>query len=286
MIETFAYSITLTVVGLKMNVIMFRSDEVQHIIKTVQENFFIHGTELSIENRKIIKNAMKLARKITIAYVTLQTTVAVLFFFSPLFSFNVTLQTHNTTNISSETLVYNLKLPLQYWTPLDLTQTPQFGIAYTYWALAGIICTLNLVGIESFCMTTFIYLTGQFELLCDSIRNATEKVKYRLNKRQQSSAGSSGINKRLEFTSDKKTKIEYSRTNSDSVNSAKGKGNIMDETHQSSIKHAPIHTFTSKFLRMSLLVYIHTKFRLDILIFVIQVFAHFWGFGILAECLS
>jgi hypothetical protein len=286
MIEAFAYSITLTVVGLKMNVIMFRSDEVEHIVKTVQENFFIHGTELSIENRKIIKNAMKLARKITITYVTLQSTVAVTFFLSPMFVFNVTLQTHNTTNISSETLVYNLKLPLQFWTPLDLTQIPQFGLAYTYWGLAGIICTLNLVGIESFCMTTFIYLTGQFELLCDSIRNASEKVTYRLDKRQRSSAGSNGINKRLEFTSDKKTKIEYSRENNDSVSSAKGKGNSMDLTHQSSLKHAPVHTFTSNFLRMFLQVHINTKFRSDILIFIIQVFAQFWGFGILAECLS
>ena len=47
-IENIAYAITLTVLTLKMNVIMFRSDEVQHIVKTVQENFFIHGTELSI----------------------------------------------------------------------------------------------------------------------------------------------------------------------------------------------------------------------------------------------
>ena len=68
MTETIAYTITMTVISLKMNVIMFRSDEVQHIVKTVQENFFIHGTELSIENRKIIKNAIKLARQFTVAY--------------------------------------------------------------------------------------------------------------------------------------------------------------------------------------------------------------------------
>ena len=286
MIETIAYTITLTVVGLKMNVIVFRSDEIQHIFKTVQENFFIHGTELSIENKKIIKNAIKLARKITIAYVTVQTPVWVVFLFGPMISFDITLQTHNTTNISSETFVYDRTLPIRFWIPLDVTRSPQFEIAYTYIVLIGCINAVNLGGIEIFCITTFIYLTGQFELLCDSIRNASEKVKYRLDKRQQSSAGSNGINKRLEFTSDKKTKIRYSRTNTDSVSSAKGKGNIMDVTHQFYLKHAPVHAFTSKFLRMFLLVYIHTKFRSDVLIFVIQVFAHFWGFGILAECLS
>jgi hypothetical protein len=99
-------------------------------------------------------------------------------------------------------------------------------------ALTGSVSTLTLVGIEAFCMTTFIYLTGQFELLCDSIRNASEKVKYRLEKRQQSSAGSNGINSRPEFTSDKNTKVQISRANTDSVSSAKGKGNIIYATHK------------------------------------------------------
>jgi uncharacterized membrane protein len=38
-IENIAYAITLTVFTLKTNEIMFRSDEIQHIVKTVQENF-------------------------------------------------------------------------------------------------------------------------------------------------------------------------------------------------------------------------------------------------------
>jgi len=223
MIETIAYSITLTVLALKMNVIIFRSDEVQRIVKTVQENFFIHGNEISIENRKIIKNAMKLARKITLVYLTMQITAWFVFLFGPMISFDVTLQTHNTKNISSKTLVYDRKLPVRLWIPLDVTRSPQFEIAYTYIVLSGSIGTVNLAGIEIFCLTTFIYLTGQFELLCDSIKNASEKVKYRLDKRQHSSAGSNGINKRLEFTSDKKTKIQYSRAKADSVSSAKGK---------------------------------------------------------------
>ena len=257
MIETIAYSITLTVLALKMNVIMFRSDEVQHIVKTAQENFFIHGTELSIENRKIIKNAMKLTRQLTVTYATLQMILSVVFLFGPLIAFDVILQTHNTTNISSEKFVYDRKLPVRSWIPLDVTRSPQFEIAYTYLVLIGYIITVNSVGIEIFCMTIFIYLTAQFELLCDSIRNASEKVKYRLDKRQRSSAGSNGINKRLEFTSDKNTKIQYSRANTDSVSSAKGKGNIIDVTHKTSLTHVPVHTFTSNFLRMFLPVYIH-----------------------------
>jgi len=259
MIETIAYTITLTVLALKMNVIVFRGDEVQHIIKTVQENFFIHGTELSIENRKIVKNAMKRARKITIAYLTLQSIVWVIFMFGPLISFDVMLQTHNTTNISSETVVYDRKLPIQFWTPLDVTLSPQFEIAYSYIMLTGSITTMNLVGIELFCMTILIYLTGQFELLCDSIRNASENVKFRLDKRQRSSSGSNGTNKRLEFTSDKKTKFQHSRANTESVNSAKGKGNIIYTIHQSSLKHAPEHILLSDFLRIFLLAYLQTK---------------------------
>jgi len=231
MIETIAYLITVTVISLKTNVIMFRSDEVQHIVKTVQENFFIHGTELSIENRKIIKNAIKLARQFTVAYLTFQTTVSVVFLVGPMFTFDVMLQTHNTTNISSKTVVYDRKLPVRFWTPLDVTRSPQFEFVYTYSVLVGCAITLYSVATEIFCVTTFIYLTGQFELLCDSIRNASEKVKYRIEKIQHSSAGSNGINKRLEFTADKKTKILYSRADNESVISARGKGNIIYATH-------------------------------------------------------
>ena len=253
MIETISYTITTTVTTLKMNVIMFRSDEVQHIVKTVQENFFIHGTELSIENRRIIKNVIKQARQFTVAYLTLRTIVLVVFLVGPLITFDVMLQTHNATNFSSETIVYDRKLPIRFWTPLDVTRSPQFELAYTYSVLVGCIFTLYSAAIDIFCVTTFIYLTGQFELLCDSIRNASEKVKYRIEKIQHSSAGSNGINKRLEFTADKKTKILYSRADTESAGSAKGKGNNIYATHQSSLKHAPIYIVSSDFLRMFLL---------------------------------
>jgi hypothetical protein len=252
MIETNAYIITMRVISLKTNVIMFRSDEVQHIVKTVQENFFIHGTELSIENRKIIKYTIKQARQFTFAYATFMTTSSVVFLVGPMFTFDVMLQTHNATNISSETVFYDRKLPIRFWTPLDVTRSPQFEFAYTYTVLAGCAITLYSVATEIFCVTTFIYLTGQFELLCDSIRNASEKVKYRIEKIQHSSAGSNCINKRLEFTADKKTKIQYSRADTESVSSTKGKGNIIYATHQSYLKHAPLYIFTSDFLRMFL----------------------------------
>jgi hypothetical protein len=254
MIESVSYSISLTVIALKMYVIMFRSDEVQHVVKTVQENFFIHGTELSTENRNIIKNTMKLAKKITVAYATMQASATAVFLFGPLTSFSVMLQTHNATNISSATSVYDRKLPLQLWFPLDLTRSPRFEIAYTYLVLTALMNLWNIVGIEAFCMTTFIYLTGQFELLCDSIRNASEKVKYRLDERQHSTPDSDGINKRLEFTSDKKIKIQYSKANVDSVISAKGKVNLIYITHKTYIKHAPLHIFSSDFLRVFFVV--------------------------------
>ena len=99
-------------------------------------------------------------------------------------------------------------------------------------------------------MTTFIYLTGQFELLCDSIKNASEKVKYRLDKRQHYSAGSNGIKKSLEFTSDKKTKIQCSTADNKSFSSEKGKVNMIYATHQSSLKYVPVLIFSSDFLRI------------------------------------
>ena len=196
---------------------------------------------------------MKRTRKIAIGYLTLQTIVWVVFLFGPLISFDVVLQTNNSTNISSETVVYDRKLPIPFWAPLDLTRSPQFEIAYAYIVLTAAINTLNLVGIEIFCVTTFIYLTGQFELLCDSIRNASEKVKYRLDNRHRSSADRNGTNKSLDITSHKNAKIQHSRANTDSFSYAKGKGNIIDVTHKSSLTQAPVHIFSSDFLRMFLL---------------------------------
>jgi hypothetical protein len=231
MVETVAYTITLTILALKIRVIMFRADEIQHVVRMAQENFFIHGTELSTENRKIIKNTMKLARKITVAYATMTAFAWVMFLLSPLASFDAMPQTQNTTNISSDPPVHDLKLPIQCWTPLDVTRSPQYEIVYMYVAVTGCVCSLTLVGVESLCMTGFVYLAGQFELLCDSIRNASEKVKYRLDKRRKPSAGSVGINRRLQFASDKKTNIQYSRANTGSVSSAKGKGNVSRHTN-------------------------------------------------------
>jgi hypothetical protein len=228
---------------------------------------------------------MKRTRKIAIGYLTLQTIVWVVFLFGPLISFDVVLQTHNTTNISSETVVYDGKLPIPFWTPMDVTRSPQFEIAYTYIVLMGSINTLNLVGIEIFCMTIFIYLTGQFELLRDSIRNASEKVIHRLDTRQRSSADSNGINKRLEFRSDKKTKFQHSRAVSESVNSTKGNANIIYTTHQYSLKHAPEHAFSSGFLPIFLLANLQTKLRSEVSIFFLHVFDHFRSVGIPAECL-
>ncbi|XP_033609946.1 uncharacterized protein LOC117282825 [Cryptotermes secundus] len=74
----------------------------------------------------------------------------------------------------------------------------------------------NIVGIEAFLMTTFIYLTGQFELLCDSIRNASQRVTYRLNQRQLASAGGDDINELHDFMSDKEKKNRYSNGNTES----------------------------------------------------------------------
>jgi hypothetical protein len=228
MLETYAYCISFTLYFLKFYVILFRSDEVQHIINTAQENFIIHGSELSTENRNIIKNTMKFARKITIAYATMNISSLIIYtILGPLISVHVPFQTQNAANISFESHASNRKLPFETWFPVDVTKSPRFEIAYMYLSATAVVNMWNLVGIEVFFMTTFIYITGQFELLCDSIRNASERVTYRLNQRQLASAGSDGINEPHGFTSDKEKRIRYSNGNTESgIIPAMGKANI------------------------------------------------------------
>lgn len=228
MFETIAYCITMTVLALKFHVMLFRSEEVNHIVQTIQENFIIHGSELSTENRQIIRNTIKLARKVVIAYATMQTSsLATYTILGPLISFSVPLQTQNATNISYETRISDRKLPFELWFPVDVSQYPRFEIAYVYLSATGIVNSWSVVAIEVFCMTTFIYIAGQFELLSDSIRNASERVIYRLNEIQHSSASIDDIDTPQKFTSDKKMKIQYSNANTElSVIPATGKVNI------------------------------------------------------------
>jgi hypothetical protein len=217
MLETVAYCISMIVYALKFYVILFRHDEVQHITNTVQENFIIHGSELSTENRNIIKNTVKSARRVTIAYATMNISSLIIYtILGPLISAKVPFHTQNATNISSESHVSNRKLPFETWFPVDVTHSPRFEIAYMYLSITAVVNTCNFVGIEVFLMTTFIYITGQFELLCDSIRNASERVTYRLNQRQLASADSDDINESNEFTSDKQKKIGFSDGNTES----------------------------------------------------------------------
>lgn len=228
MLETYAYSISCTVYFLKFYVILFRNVEVQHITNTVQENFVIHGKELSTENRTIIKKTIKFARKITIAYGTMNiASLTIYTILGPLISASVPFQTQNEANNSSEIHVSNRKLPFEIWFPVDVTQSPRFEIAYMYLSATSVVNMWNFVGIEAFFMTTFIYLTGQFELLCDSIRNASQRVTYRLNQRQLASAGGDDINEPHDFTSDKEKRNSYSNGNTESsIIPAMGKVNI------------------------------------------------------------
>lgn len=228
MLETIAYCISMTVCALKFRVIIFRSTEVQHITDAVQENFIIHSKELSTENRNIIKNAIKLARKITIAYATIYTCSLVIYtILGPLISASVPFQAERAGNDSSILDVSNLKLPFEIWFPVDVTRSPRFEIAYVYLSATGIINVWNIVAIEVFFMTNFIYITSQFELLCDSIRNASETVACRLRKTQLAPAESDNINELQVFTSNKEKIIRHYNDNTESsIIHAMGKENI------------------------------------------------------------
>jgi hypothetical protein len=217
MLETIAYCISMTVCSLKLRVIIFRSDEVQYITDAVQENFIIHSKELSTENRNIIKNAIKLARKITFAFATIYTCSLVIYtILGPLISASLPFQTEIAGNASSTHNVSNLKLPFEVWFPVDVTGSPRFEIAYVYLSATGIINVWNIAAVEVFFMTNFIYITGQFELLCDAIRNASEKVASRLSQTQLAPADSDDINEPQVFASDKEKIIGHHNENTES----------------------------------------------------------------------
>jgi hypothetical protein len=250
MFETIAYSITMTVFVLKIRLMLFKKEDVNDIVQTVQENFIIHGNELSTENTQIIKNTIKLGRKVTIAYAVMLTTSIALFILpAPLISLEVPLQMLNTANISSEARISDRRLPFVVWFPVNVTQSPMFETAYIYLSTAGAINSYNMISLEVFCMTTVIYTAGQFELLGDSIRNASQRVKYRLNGVQRSSDGTDNIDELQKFTSVKNKMIQHSDANTEStVTPAIGKVTVTYSRIPMTSKHfCPSATIFVKF---------------------------------------
>ncbi|XP_069690278.1 uncharacterized protein [Periplaneta americana] len=177
-LETIAVSISHVILCLKLYVLDFRTGEVQTIVNAIKGNFFIHGDELSTENRLVIKKVLRHAKIITMSYFAVGATASVMYhLMSPIVTRMHDEAEQREHNATHETEVI---LPQKIWFPFDESQSPIYEIVYVYTALIGLQETFSLMMIQMFSMALMIYLSGQFELLGEELRSTSSNVALRL----------------------------------------------------------------------------------------------------------
>ncbi|PSN35479.1 Odorant receptor 50d [Blattella germanica] len=156
----------------KLLIFHFNKQQIEILFETVKNNFSVHKHYLTTENRKIILSTMQMSRKINIFYAVLLN-LGMTFYvdFVPL----VTSVTY-----TNGTTIMERKLPFKVWVPLDITTSAYYVHAYVFLTVASHILATLLVATQSVFLTLIICLTGQFELLCDALRNMLTNVNYRL----------------------------------------------------------------------------------------------------------
>jgi hypothetical protein len=154
--------------GMKMMTFIVYRKEIQKLINSLYENFYIHGRNLTVEESSIIVAAIKHARKITIGYFVLILLLIWSMILHPI-SFISTDQAHSEgTNLTAELP----RLPFKTWYPKwDPTKRPQFEIEYTAQATLTVLEASSVGSIDPFCATLMIYVACQFDLLCISLKN-------------------------------------------------------------------------------------------------------------------
>ncbi|PSN30185.1 Odorant receptor 52 [Blattella germanica] len=172
----------------KLYLFYFRKKELEQVMSDVKKNFHIHGNRLTTENQKIIYETMLKARYICVTF-------AIMLYFSffvycdilPL----VTIKNHEYTfNFESTgclihniTITYSeMRLPIDVWLPYSLKKTFVFQLTYTLLLIGCQVEAFNYISTDALFITLILYISGQFELLCDSLRSMPKNLEIRLAK--------------------------------------------------------------------------------------------------------
>jgi hypothetical protein len=173
--------------GAKLIPVVLRRKNMTSLTVTLENNFYIHKKNLNHEEKSIIKNAMSLAKTTTILYFgSLCVATATMILKPPTIA--LTSRQVNSTMKQG----YNL-LVWKAWLPVDPTAYPYNIFAYIYQvALTFIEGCFIIGGLNAFYLVLIIYTTSQFELLCSSLRNATQNIREQIKENYTSNKSCSG----------------------------------------------------------------------------------------------
>ena len=173
-VEVMSIFLTQVRSGMKIMTFVIYRKEIQKLIRAVYENFYIHGTELTAHESRIIRETIKYARKISIGYVTLYCMTALSMILQPLTSVQRDKANEDTLNRTREA---HRNLPFNSWYPnWDKTKSPEYEIEYLSQAMLTVLEAWCLGSIDTFCVTLMIHVGCQFDLLGISLRSISKNV--------------------------------------------------------------------------------------------------------------
>ncbi|PSN40045.1 Odorant receptor 54 [Blattella germanica] len=173
-LEMIGWIITHIILCYKLYVFVIRKPEINYLISTLPKNFVIDGKNRRIDNKDLADIVMKGARSVVMTYAIVMGSSIVLYVdISPLINYMTSAAEVQNITLFNQTEGAQRELPVRLWLPFDTTETPMFEITYVYLAICAHTEGMLSCSIDVFCMSVIIILTGQFELLCDALKNST-----------------------------------------------------------------------------------------------------------------
>jgi len=173
-IEVMSILLTQVRSGMKIMTFVIYRKEIQKLIRTLYENFSIHGTELTDHESSIIRETIKYAKKISIGWLTLYCFTALSMVLHPLTSVQTDQAHEDTLNHTREA---HTNLPFKSWYPnWDTTKSPEYEIEYLCQAMITMLEAWCLGCIDTFCVILMIHVGCQFDLLGISLRSISKNV--------------------------------------------------------------------------------------------------------------
>ncbi|XP_033611727.1 odorant receptor coreceptor-like [Cryptotermes secundus] len=173
-IEVMSILLTQLRSGMKLMTFILYRKEVQNLIRTLYENFYIHDRNLTAEESSIIRQATGYARKITTSYIILYCITGLSMILHPLTPTRVELGEKDTLNYTAGP---HRSLPFKsYYPNWDSTKSPQYEIEYAAQATLTALEAWCMGCIDSFCVTLMICVGYQFDLLSISLKNINKNA--------------------------------------------------------------------------------------------------------------
>ena len=168
MLEVIIFSITMTLVLIRIYFFIFKKREIEFILKSTPDNFHIHSKVLTLENTQIIKKTLQEGSIVTLIY------CGVMLSANATFTILSPLLTPAVSSVNSTEIIR--PLPVRVWLPFDQMISPYYEIAYVLTTFSCLFLGTLVISLELFFFIPTIYLTGQFELLSDSLSNMRTNV--------------------------------------------------------------------------------------------------------------